>query len=71
MQISFRISKKKALNFKSQDSDKIVQKKIPITIDIKRLKVLVSKLLKCSTMELESVRLYYSSKKVNLNLNFF
>jgi len=71
MQISFRISKKKALNFKSQDSDKIVQKKIPITIDIKRLKVLVSKLLKCSTMELESVRLYYSSKKVNLNLIFF
>jgi hypothetical protein len=55
---------KKVLNLKNEETGKLIQKKIPSTIDIKRLKVLVSKLLKSSSMDLESVRLYYSSLKV-------
>lgn len=52
------------LNLKNEETGKLIQKKIPSTIDIKRLKVLVSKLLKSSSMDLESVRLYYSSLKL-------
>ena len=54
----------KAINIKNELTDEILQKKLPSSIDIQRLKVLISKLFKSTAFDFESLKLFYFSSKV-------
>ena len=54
----------KAINLKNETSNQVLQKKLPQSMDIQRLKVLVCKLFKDENFDFESLSLFYTNSKV-------
>lgn len=52
-----------AINIKNDLTGEMLQKKLPSSIDIQRLKVLISKLFKSTAFDFESLKLFYFSSK--------
>jgi hypothetical protein len=59
---------KKAVYVLNESTNERIQRKIPYTIEIKRLKVLACNLFKSSGLDLDSIRLFYKSPQVRLNI---
>jgi hypothetical protein len=57
----------KDVHLKNESTGEILTRKLPGTLDIQRLKLIVSKLFKSSTFETDSMKLSYTSKKVFKN----
>ena len=54
-----------AINIRNDLTGEMLKKKLPSSIDIQRLKVLISKLFKSTAFDFESIKLFYFNSKVS------
>ena len=56
-----------AINLKNEVNNQVLQKKLPLSMDIQRLKVLICKLFKEADFDFESLSLFYTNSQVKFN----
>lgn len=57
----------KELTLLNEATGETMERRLPVTIDVQRLKFMVTKLFKSSELDMEAMRLFYKTSLVNPN----